>query len=279
MMSLLLGMAVWADEGDVKPEGQRAGYLQQGIMQQLTPEQREQLKAKITKLKADGASREEIRKGVTDMLKEWGIKPQPQRFDKAIWQQLTPDQREELRSTIAKMLKGWGIKAPPQYGLLGAGSVWGQQEMGMMQQGHRGMGMMQQWGQQAAPPWREQQAGPPPWGQQAPPPWWGQQAGPPQQWGQQAGPPQWGQQVAPPWWGQQAGPPQWGQQVAPPWSGQPGLGQHGGLMQQLTPEQREQVNTKMQEMREAGATPQEIREAIREMLEGWGIQLPLQNRD
>ncbi len=230
-MALTLTGLAWADEGSAKPEGQRAGYLKQGIMQQLTPEQ-----------------------------------------------------REELRSTIAEMLEGWGIEAPP----LGAGPLWGQQAasprwgqrgMGMMQQGQRGMGMMQQRWQQAAPPYWGQQAVPPRWGQQGPPPHWGQQAAPPY-WGQQAGPPGWGQPAPPPYWGwwQQGPPPQWGQQQQG-WRGQQGgYGQQAQrpgwqmIMQRLTPEQREQVKAKITELHEEGVEPQEIREAVREMLEGWDIE-------
>ena len=44
------------------------------------------------------------------------------------------------------------------------------------------------------------------------------------------------------------------------------------MMQQLTPEQREQVKAKMQGMKEAGASREEIGEALRDMLEGWGIE-------
>jgi len=46
------------------------------------------------------------------------------------------------------------------------------------------------------------------------------------------------------------------------------------IMQRLTPDQREQVKTKITELHEEGVEPQEIRKAVREMLKGWGIQLP-----
>jgi len=51
------------------------------------------------------------------------------------------------------------------------------------------------------------------------------------------------------------------------------------IMQRLTPDQREQVKTRVTELREDGASAQEIREALGDMLKGWGIQLPPQNRD
>ena len=44
------------------------------------------------------------------------------------------------------------------------------------------------------------------------------------------------------------------------------------MMQRLTPEQREEVRTTVKELHEEGVEPQEIREAVREMLEGWGIE-------
>ena len=45
------------------------------------------------------------------------------------------------------------------------------------------------------------------------------------------------------------------------------------IMQRLTPEQREQVKAKITELHEEGVEPQEIREAVRDMLEGWDIEL------
>ena len=44
------------------------------------------------------------------------------------------------------------------------------------------------------------------------------------------------------------------------------------IMQRLTPEQREEVQGTVKELHEDGASGQEIREAVREMLEGWGIE-------
>ena len=51
---------------------------------------------------------------------------------------------------------------------------------------------------------------------------------------------------------------------------QQGTGQ--GWMAQLTEEQREQIRTEVGEMRERGVSPQEIRDAVREILEGWGVE-------
>ncbi len=127
-MALMLSGLAWVDEGSAKPEGQRADYLKQGIMQQLTPEQREQLKDMIAELKEDGASKEEIREAVVEQLKEWGVE-RPQRPGNGIFQQLTPEQREQLKDMIAELkedgaskeeihkavveqLKEWGVERP-----------------------------------------------------------------------------------------------------------------------------------------------------------------------
>lgn len=48
----------------------------------------------------------------------------------------------------------------------------------------------------------------------------------------------------------------------------------GGLRPALTEEQREAVHAKVEEMREAGASPEEIHAAVKVMLEGWGIEVP-----
>lgn len=49
---------------------------------------------------------------------------------------------------------------------------------------------------------------------------------------------------------------------------------HAGLFGQLTEEQKEAVHETIEEMREAGASREEIHAAVREMMEGWGIELP-----
>jgi len=312
-MALTLTGLVWADQGCADCDGQCVDYPKRAHMPMLTAEQREEVKARAAELDEQGASPEEVRAAIAEMLKEWGV--ERPRLDRAalgrmaMMRQLNAEQREqlkekvagmkeagasgeEIRKTVTDMLKKWGI----QPGV-----------------GQRGQQVAPRWGQQAGPPgWRQpvapprwgQQAAPPRWGQPAPPLGWGQQA-PPPRWGQPAAPPGWGQQAPPPRWGQQAGPPRWGQQASPPqWGwGQQGpppqwgqqqqgwRGQQGGygqqvqhpwmrmLMQRLTLDQREQVKTKITELREQDASAQEIREAVRDMLAGWGIQLPPQRRD
>jgi Spy/CpxP family protein refolding chaperone len=55
----------------------------------------------------------------------------------------------------------------------------------------------------------------------------------------------------------------------------PGHGRgHGGFFGQLTEEQKDAVHATVQEMRDAGATREEVHAAVREMLAGWGIEVP-----
>ena len=356
VVAMVASIGVWAGEGNTdSSQGEGPTYAKHARMSMLTPEQHEQVKAKIAEMKEAGASREEVREAVADLLKGWGIeRPRVDvstEYRVGILQQLTPEQREQLqgktaelreqgasmeqiREAVGDMLQGWGIDAPgvavgprsgqpgqpPRWGQQGPPPQWGQQapapqggQPGMAphwgQQGHRPrwgqeghrprwgqQGPAPQWGQQAGPPqwgqpgmaphWGQQGHGPR-WGQQGPPPQWGH-PGPPPQWGQQGPAPQWGQQSYGPGWGQPGQPPRWGQQGPPPQWGHPGqpprwgqqgpapqrgFGQQGmGMMQQLTPEQREEVQAKMQQMKEAGATREEIHGAVRELFEEWGVE-------
>jgi len=52
----------------------------------------------------------------------------------------------------------------------------------------------------------------------------------------------------------------------------------GGFWSKLTEEQREIVKQTIREMRENDATREEIREAVAELLEGWGIEMPEPHR-
>ncbi len=49
---------------------------------------------------------------------------------------------------------------------------------------------------------------------------------------------------------------------------------HGGFFEQLTEEQKDALHAMVQEMREAGASRREVHAAVRELLAGWGIELP-----
>jgi len=150
-MALTLGGLAWADQGCADCDGQCVDYPKRAHMPMLTAEQRDEVKARAAELDEQGASPEQVRAAIAEMLKEWGIQP--------------------------RVGQSGQQAAPLRWGQRGMGMMQqGQRGMGMMQQGQRGMGMMQQGGQQAAPPRWGQQAAPPRWGQQAGPPGWGQQA-------------------------------------------------------------------------------------------------------
>jgi hypothetical protein len=58
--------------------------------------------------------------------------------------------------------------------------------------------------------------------------------------------------------------------------GQPGARSNGprGPGANLTPEQQEQLRALRQQMQQQGATPQQIRDAVRQKFQSWGIQMP-----
>jgi DNA-binding transcriptional regulator YhcF (GntR family) len=62
--------------------------------------------------------------------------------------------------------------------------------------------------------------------------------------------------------------------ITPPERPPEGHGPGGHFRDQLTEEQREAIHAKVEEMRTAGASRDEIHEAVREMLEGYGITPP-----
>ena len=64
----------------------------------------------------------------------------------------------------------------------------------------------------------------------------------------------------------------WG--IEPPGRGEGPPGPHGKLGELLNEEQREAIHKRVMEMREAGASHEEIREAVRVMLDRYGIEPP-----
>jgi Spy/CpxP family protein refolding chaperone len=70
----------------------------------------------------------------------------------------------------------------------------------------------------------------------------------------------------------------YGVDVPEDWPGPPGRGDlgpgHRGFWTNLTEEQREAVKSKIEEMRGQGATREEIRAAVNEMIQGYGIESP-----
>jgi mRNA-degrading endonuclease RelE of RelBE toxin-antitoxin system len=280
------------------PAGQAGPAKHAGWMQNLTPEQRAQVQAKIQEMKQAGKTPEEIRQAVFEMLKGWGVQlPQGagagDKQGPAWMQQLTPEQRaqvlakhqelkqagktpEEIHAAIAEMLKGWGVQMPAGGG---RGGWMAQLTPEQQQQVKAKIQEMQQQGktkQEIHAAVLEMLKG---WGIQAPA--GGGRGG----WMAQLTPEQQQQVKAKIQEMQQQGKTKqeihaavlemlkgWG--IEPPAGGQ-GLGRGGnGLLKQLTPEQRAQVLAKVQEMKDQGKTPQEIRAAVMDMLKGWGVQAP-----
>ena len=228
----LVAVAWTADEGCPTGHGQGAHMAKRACMAQLTPEQREELKATIAPMREAGASKQEIHQAVAGLFEGWGIECPQRRPGQGIFQQLTPEQREQLKAKIAEMkeagaskeeihqavvemLKDWGVKRPQRR--LGQGGILQQltpeqrQELKDMVAELKEAGASKEEIHQAV---AEQL----------------------QDWGVER--------------------PQ-----------RPGK----GIFQQLAPEQRQELKDMLAQMKEDGASKEEIREAVRDLLEGWGI--------
>ena len=113
-------MAEKLREWGVRPPRKRP--LLRIIFSRLTDDQRAAIRQKVEELKAQGASRQEVREAVRQMLEDWGIKPPPR-------PRLTEEQRaeiremvkemkeagatpEEVRSAVRAKLQEWGIVPP-----------------------------------------------------------------------------------------------------------------------------------------------------------------------
>ena len=77
------------------------GYAGQGggMYAQLSDDQRQKLRDTVTALREQGATRQEIRAAVDALFAEWGIE-RPQPGDHANGPQLTDEQREQLHTTV-----------------------------------------------------------------------------------------------------------------------------------------------------------------------------------
>lgn len=213
----------------------------QGPFAQLTPEQREQLQAKVQELKEQGASGEEIHGVVQEMLRDWGVERPQQR--QGPFAQLTPEQREQLHAkvqelkgqgapeedihgAVQEMLRDWGVEIPQR-----APGPFAQLTPEQREQLHAKVQELKEQGasrEEIGTAIREML----------------------QDCGIEA--------------------PQQGQRL--------GAGQHlgGGLgwLQQLTPEQREELWAKVQELKDQGASQEEIHDAVQELFGEWGIECP-----
>lgn len=70
----------------------------------------------------------------------------------------------------------------------------------------------------------------------------------------------------------------WGIEIPEHPVARPGFRRFGhrpdGVFSQLTEEQRKAVHEKIKELKEQDSTPEEIHDAVKNMLQGWGIELP-----
>ncbi len=205
IMALVLFVSVLVGTSDpVLAWGYGCGHHGKGFWTNLTEEQREAVQEKKEEMRSQGATREEIRAAVAELLEGYSVEL-PENWDRwhgpkgfghrhgGFWRNLTDEQRqalrekkeelrsqsathEEIRAAVAEMLEGYGVELPEDW------------------PGPHGRGGF----------------GPGP----------------------------------------------------------------GGFFEDLTKEQREAVHEKIKEMRDQGATRAEVHTAVAEMLKGYGIEVP-----
>ena len=99
------------------------------FMQQLPEQQREEIENLIKNMREQGANHEDIADAVIEKLDEWGIEPPELPLPEEVMEQLTPEQTDELKQTVKSMraenssgreihkqisfmLSQWGIDLP-----------------------------------------------------------------------------------------------------------------------------------------------------------------------
>jgi DNA-binding transcriptional regulator YhcF (GntR family) len=236
-----------------------------GFFKDLTKEQREAVRAKTKEMRDQNASPEEIHAAVAEMLKGYGIDvpenwegphdrgdfgPGPVGFFK----DLTKEQREavraktkemrdqnaspeEIHAAVAEMLKGYGIEVPEDWhGPIGFGHGRGGLGANLTDEQRQAI-------QEKIKGMRDQGAK--------------------------------REEIHAAVAEMLKG---YGIEVPEDWTGPHDRGGFGpgpgGLWKNLTKEQREAVREKIKEMRSQGATREEIRAAVDEMIQGYGIQSP-----
>jgi len=150
IMSLIVFFGVLVSVTDTaSAQGHFGGHHGKGFLSNLTDEQRAAVQEKREEMRSQGATREEIHAAVVEMLKGYGIEvPEncpgpmgPGRF--GFGDDLTDEQRdaiqekvgemrnqsasrEEIHAAIAEMLKGYGIEVPDDWnGPPPSGHPWG----------------------------------------------------------------------------------------------------------------------------------------------------------
>ncbi len=117
---LMLGLtvSVWAQPNGLgmrsgqRPGGpgmhQHQGSIQPGLPEGLTVEQKEQIRELIQEMRRAGASRQEIKHAVGALLQEWGFEPPMGDNSHPEWMsQLSEEQRQQIRALV-KDLKASG---------------------------------------------------------------------------------------------------------------------------------------------------------------------------
>ena len=267
IMALVLLVSILVGTSDaVLAQGHRGGHHGKGFWSNLTKDQREAVQEKIEQMRSQGATREEIHAATAEMLKGYGLElPEhgrgphdPGHFGPGgFWCDLTFEQREaicekikemrsqgatrkEIRDAVDEMLEGFGIE-PPERRI----GLHGPKGFGHGRRGFRADLTDEQ--RQALREKKEELRN------------------------QGANREEIRDAVAEMLKG-------YGIELPEKW--REGHGFHpfgpgpGGFWCDLTDEQREAVHEKKKELRNQGATRKEIRDAVAEMLEGYGIELP-----
>jgi TRAP-type C4-dicarboxylate transport system substrate-binding protein len=238
--------------------GQRfGGHEGKGFWPDMNQEQRAAVQDMIKEMKEQGATREEIRTAVADMLKGYGIEvpenwPGPFGFGHnrgGFWKDLTEEQREaihekikemreedatreEIRIAVAEMLEGYGIEVPENWpGPFGPGHGRGGFWKDLTEEQREAV-------QERIKELREEGAT--------------------------------REEIHTAVAEMLKG---YGIEL-PEKRGEGHRGDLRQLLSGLTDEQRQAVREKIREMRRQGSTREEIRAAVAEMLEGFGIELP-----
>ena len=263
VLALILFVSIqMGTPGSALAQGHRGGHDRPGFLNGLTPEQREAVHDRMAEMRDQGGTREEIHTAVAEMLEDYGIEA-PDRWGGpagfghpwgGFWAELTEEQRqavrdkmeemrdqdatrEEIRAAVSEMLEGYGVELPENWRLPG---------------GHRGFG-------------------PGPGG------FWGdlteeqrQAIGDKRKEMRNQGASREDIHAA------IAGMLEdYGIEAPEQLGGPSGLGHPwDGFWADLTEDQRQAVRDKRQEMRDQGASREEIHAAVAEMLEGYGVKLP-----
>jgi DNA-binding transcriptional regulator YhcF (GntR family) len=241
LMCVSLAGQAWSQPVQGSEQGRGGMRHPAPFFQQLTEEQRQELESLREEMVEAGATREEIREAIHAQLEAWGVDVPERSGPRGPQLDLTEEQkqelkqlrqelreagasREEIHEAIRDQLEAWGID-PPERRMGRRGPrpdlTEGQkQELKQLRQELREAGASREEIREAI---RDQL----------------------EEWG-----------------------------IEPP---ERRMGRRGPRLD-LTEEQKQELKQLRQELREAGASREEIREAIRDQLEAWGIEPPQHSR-